>query len=287
MTNLLAISGGGFMGIGPAMFLSSFENSVGYRTTGKGRIFGAFAGTSVGAINAAMLAADYSAKELLALHRVHLPSIFGKKRMAYTLAKCGARYDDHYVNILLKERLPMTFGEIHVPLMIVAWDRCKRDAKVFSSLDPKDARVPVWEAVRASMAAPTYFAPWKQYFDGGMTANNPTLHGIAGLASHGVSFGKVLDIETSGTTTTTLPLPDSNAFLASTLADDILPAITAGNSSHVPYIAKSWIGDRYMRVSPLCKDYALDDTEKAGEIEALWQLTYARKALDMRGFFNV
>ena len=33
----------------------------------------------------------------------------------------------------------------------------------------------IWEATRASSAAPTYFTPHKRFVDGGLMANNPTI----------------------------------------------------------------------------------------------------------------
>lgn len=273
MTTLLSFAGGGVYGIGPATFVQNIESALGFQL--RGNKIGAFAGTSVGAMNAALMAFGKSGKELRYLYESHMEGIFGDKRTAYTLFKCGAKYSDAYVTDLLKRVLPFKLKSSPYPLFITAWNRRTRDLKVFSSLDPKDADIPVWEAVRASMAAPTYFAPFGPYMDGGMGCNNPALAGAAGLIRNGFASIRVLDLETTGHTVTSLPNPDPNAFVAKTLADDIIPALTKGNSSHIDYMAKAFIGaENYRRESPVLPDRPLDAVDYAIDIASVWNRHY-------------
>ena len=49
----------------------------------------------------------------------------------------------------------------------------------------------VWEAARASSAAPVYFHPFKEiYVDGGVMANNPTLDAMSEIFLQGKREGK-------------------------------------------------------------------------------------------------
>lgn len=275
MTTLLSFAGGGVFGIGPAAFIAKLEGFLGYST--RGPHVQAYAGTSVGAMNAALLAFGRTGKELLGLYDSHLEGIFGDTSTAYTLFKCGAKYSDVYVTDLLKRLLPFTLGHAPFPLFIPAWNRRTRDLKVFCSLDPKDKGIPVWEAVRASMAAPTYFAPFGPYMDGGMACNNPALAGAAGLLSYGHPSVRVLDLETSGYTKSTLPNPSPNAFVGTTLAEDIIPALTKGNSSHVAYMAKAFLcAANYRKEAPLLADHALDAVDYATDIKAIWERHFAQ-----------
>lgn len=55
-------------------------------------------------------------------------------------------------------------------------------------LDPKQRKV--WEALVASSAAPTYFPPFDIFLDGGLLANNPTLASMADIFKRGKKEGK-------------------------------------------------------------------------------------------------
>lgn len=55
-------------------------------------------------------------------------------------------------------------------------------------LDPKQRKV--WEALVASSAAPTYFPPFDVFLDGGLLANNPTLASMADIFKRGKKEGK-------------------------------------------------------------------------------------------------
>ena len=55
-------------------------------------------------------------------------------------------------------------------------------------LGPKQRKV--WEALVASSAAPTYFPPFDIFLDGGLLANNPTLASMADIFKRGKKEGK-------------------------------------------------------------------------------------------------
>ena len=183
-----------------------------------------------------------------------------------------------------------TMSQTETPLYIVAWDARKRDIKVFG---PGDTLVPIWYAVRCSMAASTYFAPMGgytteggvfrilkegRYTDGGFTANDPLVHGMAAgfmdnlIRPDGL---RCLELVTSGKTKETGPIdPDWN--ILTTLKRVVLPAVTAGNSSDAEFIARAWLKslqqsmNNLFRVSLETPDFAMDSVEESAFVEKLW-----------------
>lgn len=286
MKLILAESGGGYMGVGPAKYLACLE---GYLDPSRPihRGVSLAIGTSVGAMDMAMIACGFPANWVYHMHLTHTEGIFGKELWAYRLLKNGPRFDDTYVNQLLKDKLGgITMDTTQVPLYIVAWDARKSDVKVFG---PGDVGVPVWYAVRCSMAASTYFAPMEgytsidgkftlipgdyRYTDGGFAANDPVLCGIAaGRREYGwdLTDMRVLSLVTSGRTTIKSPLrPDWN--ILTTLKKVVLPAVTRGNSSDVEYIAMALLADsQWFRVCPDSPDTDLADYSRMSEIDRLW-----------------
>lgn len=264
---ILSQAGGGFMGIGPASFLGMAEGRLGSTFLDK---VGCFAGTSVGAINAALMASGMSAGNVAMLHVSLGREFFGNKLWAWKLLKKGPRYGDKGLNAALRKHLPMLMGDLRRTLLVTAWNPAKRDLEVFCSDDPTWALLPVWEAVRASMAAPTYFAPWDGYLDGGLGANDPAWRACTTMKrmGHDPAEMSVLDLVTTGTTEESKP-PPAGAGAISVLTEQILPAITSGNSSEVAEDCTAWVG-KYIRVAPKMPAWDLDDYGKADKCADIW-----------------
>jgi len=278
------------MGQGPARYLAETERALGGSAIG--RRFNLLAGTSVGAIDMALLACGYTAREVLELHQQHGAAIFGTRLWTYRLLKNGPRYDDATVVRLLKSRLgSLTMAQTIVPLYLTAWDARRRDLKVFG---PQD-HVPVWWAVRCSMAASSYFAPMDgRYTDGGMAANDPALVGMAAGFMDGIVSPRdlrVLGLVTSGKTPEGGPL-DPSWNILTVLQKVVLPAVTAGNSSDVGFIARAWLhslqrGGDLFRVCPDTPDWGLDETERAPQVEELWAQKWAADWPELARFLQV
>lgn len=262
MNKVLVIAGGGAMGVGPAAFLDEINKIYPVKPN-------VFSGTSVGAMLAAMYAYGYSYEEVLKIFEKEVHGIFSKKRLAYTMLKKGAKYDDTYVNKILDKYFKNSkIKDLKHSCFIFAWNGVKKDIKVFDRTD----KVPVSYAVRCSMAAPTYFSNVGGYmWDGGLAANFPASNTIAACYNKlGIEFENmsVLGLVTSGRN------PDQekvspNAFISST-AKVALEAITAGNSSDQAFISRAMI-KRFNQVRPYMPNYDLDDTSKLKQVSETWR----------------
>jgi len=289
---VLSQSGGGIFGIGTATYIEAIETTTGRPIQD---LVDAFACTSVGAVNGGLLGCDYSGKQLRSFYPELTPAFFGHTNIRYTLTRCGPRYDDAELLRVLKEKCgDRTMSETVKPTYITAWNAVKHTLKVFG---PGDKTVPVWYAIRASMAAPTYFGILDGiYGDGGMAANDPLIVGFAGVvADDSVDFSqglKFLNLVTSGLTEDCCPI-SNRWFITTLLSKLILPALTAGNSADVEFIRAAidkWtqklLGSdqtklQNFRVAPHSPNWDLDATEKATAIAQIWtdQFTKDRDSL--------
>ena len=165
--NVLSVDGGGMLGKGVALYCMLYEQSVGKKF---GDLFSAFAGTSTGAIIAALFAEGYTAEDVYDLNDKHLHDIF-KKRYLWTPVACPT-YDNSELKELLQDKLKGSMDMFTKPVFIpVTSSKGFVKEKIF---DKGDVGFPKWKAVLASTSAPTYFYPVdRQWFDGGVHANNP------------------------------------------------------------------------------------------------------------------
>jgi hypothetical protein len=199
---LLALDGGGIRGVLTLQVLVRMEEILRERS-GRGdgfrlcHFFDYIGGTSTGAIIAAGLARGMSARELSDFYMEAGPAMFDKSFILFRLRHL-------YESQPLKEKLQQTFGgdttlspEHLKSLLLVVARNVTTDSPWPVSSNPfarynlpgrpdSNLRIPLWQLVRASTAAPIYFAPeviqWDAknpsktfvFEDGGLTPyNNP------------------------------------------------------------------------------------------------------------------
>src|SRR4029077_18068694 len=199
---LLALDGGGIRGLLTLQILQKIEDLL--RPASKAGsafrlsdFFDVIAGTSTGAIIAAALARGMSVGDVLTFYRDFGREVFTKRSLF-------ARWKSLYGDGPLQTKLKNVFGEsttletsyLKCLLLVVtrnattdsAWPILSNPWSKYNDLMRPDCnlRVPLWQIVRASTAAPVFFPPevvaWdltdpKKSFvfvDGGTTAyNNP------------------------------------------------------------------------------------------------------------------
>lgn len=171
---ILALDGGGIRGLMTARALLRLEEILAEGRGGSDfrlcQYFDYIGGTSTGAIIAAALATGMSVSELLDFYQD-----FGQQ--AFTKRNLFQRWKSLYQNGELEQKLKQVFGDhtdlspqnLKTLLLVVtrnkttdsAWPISSNPSALFN--DPASGncnlRIPLWQIVRASTAAPVYFPP--------------------------------------------------------------------------------------------------------------------------------
>lgn len=199
---ILALDGGGIRGVLTLEVLAEIERQLA-AATGRGdafrlwEFFDYVGGTSTGAILAAGIARGMSVGELLEFYVEAGPLMFQKEKLL-------SRLRNFYTAEPLKEKLQKVFGagttlepeHLKTLLLVVTrnattdspWPVTSNPHARYNAAARKDCnlRIPLWQLVRASTAAPIFFPPevlaWDAadpekrfvFVDGGITPyNNP------------------------------------------------------------------------------------------------------------------
>lgn len=184
---LLAIDGGGIRGIIPLTLLADLERRTGRPTRDQ---FDFLAGTSSGAVTVAGLTAGISASRLVTLYEERARRLFRQVPIMSTVRRIatGSMYDIERLHATIRDELPpeardWALNDAPVDLLITA-KRLSDGAPWYFVRDrPTNSgqagRYRLADAVTASAAAPTYFAPWRiedigELVDGGIgVTGNP------------------------------------------------------------------------------------------------------------------
>jgi len=223
---VLCIDGGGIRGVIPAELINHIEKNVIKKPLSEH--FDLFAGTSTGALIAAMLAYKKSTGDYLVntmysyknaniiMNKSYLDKIFG-------IAQIHSKYEDdgkskiiqRYTTVygeplLLKNTLPNKY------FMTCAYDVTHGKLKFFKSWDLRDENYTLYDVLCSTSAAPSYF-PMHQmkvgdeiinYADGGLFANNLT--DSVGIELLGTKFKGYDNIEIMSLGTGAVPPPMPN-----------------------------------------------------------------------------
>lgn len=217
--NILSLDGGGIRGALTLGYLQKIEKILRDKSGNPNLVlsdhYDLIGGTSTGSIIATGLALGKPVKEIVELYMDLGGKIFGKKRDWWkpweTWKFLKAEYDSSALDKSLQNAFPgYTIGgkELKTGLCIVSkradtnstWPIINHpDGKYFDSKLGKNKDIPLWKAVRASSAAPTYFAPQMinvgdgqtaAFVDGGVSmANNPALTLLMVATLEGFPFG--------------------------------------------------------------------------------------------------
>jgi uncharacterized protein len=206
---VLSLSGGGFRGLYTARLLARIEESGKFGDGPIGARFDLIAGTSVGGILAAGLAAGVSARELHAMLAQWGPSIFPKLSLR-TLQKLfskkvyAAEPLERAIVACLDGRAHTPLSELDKPLMLTTVSWSLGEIRLLRSRglagDEADA-CSLLAAARATSAAPAHFPAvmldddW--HVDGGLAANCPDAHALVQAQRRGAPV-RMLSVGTTG-----------------------------------------------------------------------------------------
>jgi uncharacterized protein len=216
--NILSLDGGGIRGALTLGYLKRIEEILRDKSGNQKLVlsdhFDLIGGTSTGSIIASGLALGMEVQAIIDLYMDLGGKIFGEKRDWWkpweTWKFLQAEYDSDALDTSLSNAFPgYTIGspEIKTGLCIVAkradtnstWPLINHpNGKYFNSENGKNKDIPLWKAVRASSAAPTYFTPQlidvgnaqkAAFVDGGVSmANNPALTLLMVATTKGFPF---------------------------------------------------------------------------------------------------
>ncbi len=193
--HILTLDGGGTRGIYSAQLLAKVEETFDVHIKD---CFDLIAGTSTGAIIAGAAVSDIPMTEIVELFESEAPDIFRKKW--YRNPLFFSKYSNERLAEIIARHIPaIPLSQITTPLIITCSEITTSESHIFrsnycnelGSPDYYDGEVCLRDAIVASCAAPTFFAPKKirNYLlsDGGLWANNPS---IAAYTEALTLFGK-------------------------------------------------------------------------------------------------
>ncbi len=217
---ILALDGGGIRGALTLGYLQRMEDILGKQNGSDPNFtlsdyFDLIGGTSTGSIIASCLATGMKVAAIKDMYMDLGGQIFGKKYKWWDVFQISDVLKASYDAAPLEQQLQKVFGDITLGsdkiktgLCIVAkradtnsvWPLINHPGgKYFDSADGKNKDIPLWKAVRASAAAPTYFIPQiievgggmhaAAFVDGGVSmANNPSLQLLMVATLNGFPF---------------------------------------------------------------------------------------------------
>ncbi len=264
---ILALSGGGYLGLYSAALLAALEEQIGEPI---GRRFDLIAGTSVGGIIAAAVAFELPLAQLVAFFHDHGAEVFSPRAMPsgavsrlldLSRSVLGPKYSNAALRKVLDERLGgATFDEALHPLVLPAVNVTRSLTKVFKTphapASRGDERVSVADAVLAACAAPAYFPAVPigdaLYADGGLFAVAPdqvALHEAEHFIGIDVARVRMLSIGTATVGYQPAEGVDADAGAVGWLSDGrLILTLIAVQQQHVQAMMEDRLGPRYLRL---------------------------------------
>lgn len=264
---ILALSGGGFLGLYSLAVLAALEEIAGEPI---GRRFDLVAGTSVGAIVAAAVAFERPLSTLVQFFAERGPEVFSHRPLPtgavgrlvdLSRSLRGPKYRSEPLREALERWLgEATFGQALHSVVLPAVNVTRGLTKVFKSPHVEASRgdeaVRVTDAVLAACAAPAYFPSVPigdaLFADGGLFAVAPdqvALHEAEHFA--GIATGRIrmLSIGTATVGYRPAGILDPEAGAVGWLADGrLLMTLIAVQQQHVQAMMEDRLGERYLRL---------------------------------------
>ncbi|MDE0396277.1 MAG: CBASS cGAMP-activated phospholipase [Candidatus Poribacteria bacterium] len=295
--HVLALDGGGTRGIYTAQLLAKIEQAIGTRIKTH---FDLIAGTSTGAIIAGAAVSDIPMTDIVELFDTETPHIF--RRRWYRIPLFLSKYPSEQLAQVIARHIPATpLGEIATPLMITSSEITKSEVQIFRSnygsrdsegTPPTNKEVCLRDAILASCAAPTFFAPKSVdnllLADGCLWANNPSAIAAAEALS---VFGKearkirMLSIGTGHSTNMYRQRRGWGVITGwgGTKLTSYVMTLQAQASAHT---AKLLLKGNYLRVNPEIDRWEIDTLTQLDTLKSLADRDFEKYAAKIKAFIQ-
>ena len=292
--HILALDGGGTRGIYTAQLLAKIEQAFGTPIRTR---FDLIVGTSTGAIIAGAAVSDIPMTDIVELFETETPYIF--RRRWYRIPLFLSKYPNQKLAQIIAKHLPATsLGEIASPLMITSSEIAKSEVHIFrsnygsrdSEIAPTSKDVNLREAILASCAAPTFFAPKSVdnflLADGGLWANNPSTVAFTEALS---VFGKeaqevrMLSIGT-GHSVNMYRNRRGWGFITGWGGAKLTSYVMTLQSQASANTAKLLLKENYLRINPEIDFWELDTLTQLDNLKSLAERDFEKYAAEIEAF---
>jgi patatin-like phospholipase/acyl hydrolase len=291
---ILSIDGGGLRGLIPLKILQRLDEAKPNWRDG----INMYAGTSTGGLIALGLAKGMTPRALMEVYERQGKKIFARSlwhEIANVGDLIGPKYDSknreavfHQVlgDDLLKDYLSADGSRGHV--CIAAFDlKDPKDvnlparnwkSKIFHNIpvaiDTNDGDELAYKVAMRTSAAPTYFASYESFVDGGVFANNPAMCAIAQALDFRLAkpiHAGSIRMLSLGTGYTATYFETDRSWGLSQWALHLVDLLTDGVLGVADFQAKQLLGtDQYARLTvAMGKNIAMDDPGEIAELQAL------------------
>ena len=294
--HILALDGGGTRGIYTAQLLATIEQAFQIRIR---TCFDLIAGTSTGSIIAGAAVSDIPMQDIVELFDTETPHIF--RRRWYRIPLFLSKYPSQKLTQILAAHLPATpLGEIETPLMITSSEISKSDVHIFRSnyadklgeSNHVDKDVGLRDAILASCAAPTFFAPKPLnnflLADGGLWANNPSTIAFTEAIS---AFGKdtrevrMLSLGT-GHSVNMYRNRRGWGFITGWGGAKLTSYVMSLQSQASANMAKLLLKENYLRINPEIDFWELDTITQLDNLKSLAKRDFEKNAEGIEAFLR-
>ena len=292
--HILALDGGGTRGIYTAQLLAKIEQAFGTPIRTR---FDLIVGTSTGAIIAGAAVSDIPMTDIVELFETETPYIFRKRW--YRIPLFLSKYPNQKLAQIIAKHIPATpLGEIASPLMITSSEIAKSEVHIFrsnygsrdSEIAPTSKDVNLREAILASCAAPTFFAPKSVdnflLADGGLWANNPSTVAFTEALS---VFGKeaqevrMLSIGT-GHSVNMYRNRRGWGFITGWGGAKLTSYVMTLQSQASANTAKLLLKENYLRINPEIDFWELDTLTQLDNLKSLAERDFEKYAAEIEAF---
>ena len=228
------------------------------------------------------------------------PPIYSKGRW-YRIPLFLSKYPSEKLAQIIAAHLPATpLGEIATPLMITSSEIAKSEVHIFrsnygsrdSEIAPTDKDVGLRDAILASCAAPTFFAPKSVdnllLADGGLWANNPSTVAFTEALS---AFGKeareirMLSIGT-GHSVNMYRNRRGWGFITGWGGAKLTSYVMTLQSQASANMAKLLLKENYLRINPEIDFWELDTLTQLDTLKSLAERDFERHAAEIEAFIS-